>query len=610
MPTSVRKSSLGAARRGPQPYIPYRGDDFQHGKRTGIAVAMVDHSSDDFEPFEEVLKQADARTPPRPKIQARKKRGPKTPVVEEPEYDENGEMDMDIVDSTQNSPAIYFSNTRVPAITSSVQRVGSSSRPVHRSSDVDFDEVPSPRRPMSALSGGRRSLGLGLSRGPSRLSTATNPRDLADGLDIDDNFDGGNYNLPDADDSDNDPMVSPPPAPLHRRRSFQQMDQEEEEVVEEEQVEEEVEGEVEEHVTPSAKAKGKQRQVVPDEDIELPDAFDQGYGDLGPADDQEQEPEEEREETPKPKKARGKRKDNDENVEEKPKPKRKRPADGILREVIQDNNQDHSGGVRRGARTRYAPLDWWRNEKVVYGRRESGPCLVPNIKEIHRVPKPEVVPLGKYAKKKRRAQSKAKSMDPEGEYEEGATYNPEEGWDDDTPQQGIIHDYEQEKEVEKRVAFTAKMLDLKPAANNDFFFQKIFGDGDFIAAGQLVIPPKKQKPTKGTKDNTFIFYVIEGAVNFKVHRTSFVLTTGGMFLVPRGNMYFIQNISDRDAKLFFAQARKMPVEMEDGEEERPSTSRSPSKERRSESVKRAMSEATAITAKIKAPKPKRAASRA
>lgn len=97
------------------------------------------------------------------------------------------------------------------------------------------------------------------------------------------------------------------------------------------------------------------------------------------------------------------------------------------------------------------------------------------------------------------------------------------------------------------------MVNPKPAANNDWSFQKVFGDGDFIAAGQLIIPPHGRKPSKGTKDNTYvsaisasfkpcsdilsmqIFYVIEGAVNLKVHETSLILATGGMFMVPRGN---------------------------------------------------------------------------
>lgn len=101
MPPSSRKSSVGGARRGAQPYIPYRADDYQHGKKTGIAVEYVDRRSDDFEPFEKVISQADKRTPPRVQ-NARKKRTPKpkipkTPVIEED--DENGEMSMELEDS-------------------------------------------------------------------------------------------------------------------------------------------------------------------------------------------------------------------------------------------------------------------------------------------------------------------------------------------------------------------------------------------------------------------------------------------------------------------------------------------------------------------------------
>jgi hypothetical protein len=54
------------------------------------------------------------------------------------------------------------------------------------------------------------------------------------------------------------------------------------------------------------------------------------------------------------------------------------------------------------------------------------------------------------------------------------------------------------------IAFTSKMVEPKAAAQNEWFFQKVFGDGDFIAAGQLIIPPKSQKPSKGTKDNTYV----------------------------------------------------------------------------------------------------------
>jgi hypothetical protein len=69
MPTSSRKSSVGgASRRGPlKAHIPYRGDNPEVGKKTGIAVQHVARQSDGFEPFEQILQQADGRTPPRPK---------------------------------------------------------------------------------------------------------------------------------------------------------------------------------------------------------------------------------------------------------------------------------------------------------------------------------------------------------------------------------------------------------------------------------------------------------------------------------------------------------------------------------------------------------------
>ena len=48
------------------------------------------------------------------------------------------------------------------------------------------------------------------------------------------------------------------------------------------------------------------------------------------------------------------------------------------------------------------------------------------------------------------------------------------------------------------------MVAPKPAAQGSFLFQKIFGEGDYLASGQLVIPPNSTKPSKSTKDNTFV----------------------------------------------------------------------------------------------------------
>ncbi|RXW20277.1 hypothetical protein EST38_g5573 [Candolleomyces aberdarensis] len=137
-----------------------------------------------------------------------------------------------------------------------------------------------------------------------------------------------------------------------------------------------------------------------------------------------------------------------------------------------------------------------------------------------------------------------------------AASDSEHGWDDDTPSDAKVIDYLNGQEVKRRIAWTVKMIDPQPVANGLWSFHSIFADGDFMAAGHLVIPPNGRKSTKATKDNSYIFHVIEGAVKMKVHNSSLVLAPGGMFMVPRGNTYSIENISQRDAKLFFTQARK------------------------------------------------------
>ena len=96
-PADRRKSSFGSRRGPPRQHIPFRADDLARGKKTGMAVAYVDRNSDEFEPFEQVIKQADSRSPPR--IKSKKKRVSVAPPVAE--IDEDGEMSMDLAESEQ-----------------------------------------------------------------------------------------------------------------------------------------------------------------------------------------------------------------------------------------------------------------------------------------------------------------------------------------------------------------------------------------------------------------------------------------------------------------------------------------------------------------------------
>lgn len=106
---------------------------------------------------------------------------------------------------------------------------------------------------------------------------------------------------------------------------------------------------------------------------------------------------------------------------------------------------ENAAGLRRGKRLRYEPLEWWRCEKVVYGRRDPGKLsYVPTIKEIVRIPKDPPKPFGAAHKGKR-------STAPRSKTEETVTVdNPEEGWDEKTPTNGVVIDWFTGNEVSRR----------------------------------------------------------------------------------------------------------------------------------------------------------------
>lgn len=108
---------------------------------------------------------------------------------------------------------------------------------------------------------------------------------------------------------------------------------------------------------------------------------------------------------------------------------------------------ENTSGLRRGKRLRYEPLEWWRCEKVVYGRRDPGKkTYVPTIKEIVRIPKDEPKPLGVAAHKTKRGSVHRRTTTQEPATDD----NPEEGWDEKTPTNGVVIDWFTGNEVSRR----------------------------------------------------------------------------------------------------------------------------------------------------------------
>lgn len=168
--------------------------------------------------------------------------------------------------------------------------------------------------------------------------------------------------------------------------------------------------------------------------------------------------------------------DDDQEVEEPPPPVKKTKTDGknqkgqtqskrkkenigmllsyILKLISLSINLEPRLGVRRSQREHYRPLEYWRGEKLVYGRTaHSGPILVPQIKEIIRIPREVSVPLG--AKRKRgstRARSRSKILETVEDVIPPAlpVVDPEEGWDDNTEAKCTVIHFTSKEEVERR----------------------------------------------------------------------------------------------------------------------------------------------------------------
>ena len=162
-------------------------------------------------------------------------------------------------------------------------------------------------------------------------------------------------------------------------------------------------------------------------------------------------------------------------------------------------------------------MDWWRLEKVVYGadraedqdgdedEGDKPVTLVPPIKAIIRVPQEPVEPLGKKHKKRR---GKSVTVDPE------SVPFPEAGWDKDTESHGNVVDYITQEEVRRKVAFTTQMAHEVPAKKAKYAYQKIFNEGDNIAAGHIQLDPGAEKPNKSSKDNSYVRSTLVSSVGW------------------------------------------------------------------------------------------------
>ncbi|KAG9124491.1 hypothetical protein FRC07_011449 [Ceratobasidium sp. 392] len=162
--------------------------------------------------------------------------------------------------------------------------------------------------------------------------------------------------------------------------------------------------------------------------------------------------------------------------------------------------------VRHFQRERSTPLEWRRGEKSAFGRppdSEERPLLIPHTRGIKRPPKPSPVPLNKKhrarraksVKVKTEGQDEGKSGSVDGNGVFGGPRAVKDGVDEEAEELGVEMGFVTGKEIEQRITY--------PGAHQ-----------------------------------VYVFYCVSGAAEVEAHKSTFVITSGGMFLAPRGKPCF------------------------------------------------------------------------
>ncbi|KAI9349050.1 Mif2/CENP-C like-domain-containing protein [Obelidium mucronatum] len=218
--------------------------------------------------------------------------------------------------------------------------------------------------------------------------------------------------------------------------------------------------------------------------------------------------------------------------------KKPKKEEGAL--VVAENNGS------RGKRIRLEPVDFWKGEQVKYNmRRDSlgSGTLVPVATAVLKAPPSEEHETKPVHRKK----SLSKGALPIKKEKVPVLKTP------DLP----VLNFETGEEVTERVVLTEEMYNPQVVGQGStFMFQRTFSVGSFCGSGIMILPKGSEKPKKSSGPTVLIVYVISGKVRVTLHKSSFEVTEGSQFMIPRGNFYSMKNTGSSDVRLFFLQAKE------------------------------------------------------
>lgn len=258
------------------------------------------------------------------------------------------------------------------------------------------------------------------------------------------------------------------------------------------------------------------------------------------------------------------------------------------KELLKEGDDSISkNGIRRSTRVKVAPLEYWRNEKIVYKRKSDKPVL--EIDKIityeHNEDDDEEEEYRSSKKKKEAAANKTKTRpynyipsgkprgrppkskqisndtlaDPNAlilkEIQEGSFPNSE--W----LKQGILQstvnvtiDKQQSDEIVAFAPGLSQTEQLTQTSDDNFSLSILFDKHkERFASGMLRLPIKGEKDIADSHNAFITFYLIKGIVQVTIGENNFVCTEGASFQIPAFNKYAFVNKGKAEAHLFFVQ---------------------------------------------------------
>lgn len=193
---------------------------------------------------------------------------------------------------------------------------------------------------------------------------------------------------------------------------------------------------------------------------------------------------------------------------------------------------------RKGQRKKYKPLEFWRNERFKYGRRDSSAFLhlpaVIDVENKSSLQKPKPIP------KRKKAESSGKKHQ---SYLDGKVY-------------GSVLDSDSQL-INQLLMITPKAMDLK-SIDKSLKMATTFPENDescFFSSGIISIRASGTTSNTNSEDSMLFFHVLHGTIQVTIYDVSFIASIGCQFIVPKGNHYELLNLTKKEARLVFCTNR-------------------------------------------------------